>query len=700
MVKEKQEEVLNSQKDNQFPSFGLDFIAPILRNLKNHLFTRLISHSFFWHFILLFIIFLLPLLFHYFDYSILSKDSQNFFENTLILTSYDSYFYAKGVKEFLETFNLSLPYLSILGGILTKIFGLENTLVWSSVILSASFGVVLYFLIFTVLEYLGILTKKTNQIFAFLGAILGVLSPHFYQRNGAGYFDTDMLILSLPLLAVICLWQYLVKRQFYFLVFFSLTTFLSVGWHNGIQNLLLVGFLLYVGYELFNILFFKQAKSPILVISSLFLIVLSPSPYSFFVLLLALIALYFERLKISLVVFCLACGYAYFFGLFNPMIAQLKAYLFGEIQYSKAFIYASVVESILETSKANFAILMQRSGGVGLFFLGLIGFVGFGFYYSLVRKNFIYLCIFLFPFLLLGFATLKLGVRFSFFLSPILALGCVLLVVGFLGIIQRFLKIILLVFAGIVAMWIANLEYEIPKPILKAQEIEAFKALPFGLNDIVFVWWDYGYALEYFTQAQTLLHGGRHSGIVNYPIAEILLNHSEILGKNLSLLLAQKMQEIPKSQWNRIFEIILKQEKETPQAFLRKLALNDFRINCYSKGEVYWILPKRMLFLAANINGFRNIDLESGKRIKEGVFLYEKTNSKTKEEYVLFKDFYLKKIQNGTLDAKLIFKDIQFVMDFDYLKSNLIQWLVFRNNPMMNLVFENESILVYQIPKE
>ena len=98
----------------------------------------------------------------------LKGKNRGFFENTLILTSYDSYFYAKGVKEFLETFNLSLPYLSILGGILTKIFGLENTLVWSSVILSASFGVVLYFLIFAVLEYLGILTKKTNQIFAFL----------------------------------------------------------------------------------------------------------------------------------------------------------------------------------------------------------------------------------------------------------------------------------------------------------------------------------------------------------------------------------------------------------------------------------------------------------------------------------------------------------------------------------------------------
>lgn len=700
MEKEKQEEVLNSQKDNQLPSFGLDFISFSFRNLKNQLFIRLISHSFFWHFVLLFIIFLLPLLFHYFDYLAFLKDSQNFFENTLILTSYDSYFYAKGVKEFLETSNFNLPYLSILGGILAKIFGLDNVLVWSSVFLSASFGVVLYFVIFGVLEYLAILTQKANQIFAFLGAILGVLSPHFYQRNGVGYFDTDMLILSLPLLAVFCLWQYLIKRQFYFLVFFSIVAFLSVGWHSGIQNLLLAGFLLYVGYEIFNILVFKHTKSPILLISSLFLIILTPSSYGFFVLLLALVVFYFEKSKISWVVFCIACVYAYFFGLFNPMIAQLKAYLFGEIQYSKTFIYASVVESILETSKANFTTLMQRSGGVGLFFLGLIGFVGFGFYYSLVRKNFIYLCIFLFPFLLLGFAALKLGVRFSFFLSPILALGCVLLVVGFLEIIRRFLKITLLIFAGILAIWVANLEYIIPKPILKAQEIEGLRALSFNSQDVAFVWWDYGYALEYFTQAQTLLHGGRHSGIVNYPIAEILLSHSAILAKNLSLLLAQKMQEIPKSQWNQIFEIVLKESNQTPQNFLRQLTLDRFRLSDYPKGEVYWILPKKMLYLIANINGFRNVDLESGERIKEGIFLYEKTNFKTKEEDIFFKDFYLKKIQNGALAAKLIFEDRQFVMDFDYLQSNLIQWLVFKNNPVMNLVFENESVLIYQIPKE
>ena len=140
----------------------------------------------------------------------------------------------------------------------------------------------------------------------------------------------------------------------------------------------------------------------------------------------------------TLMIFCflIACATAYFFGLFNPLIAQIKAYLFGEIQYSSAYIYASVVDSILETSSHGLGILVQRSGGWLLFVLGLIGFLCFGFYFVLKRHNFIYLCIFLFPFLLLGFASLELGVRFSLFLAPILAFGVVLFFAGILDIMR------------------------------------------------------------------------------------------------------------------------------------------------------------------------------------------------------------------------------------------------------------------------
>ncbi len=695
----KQEEAHNFQKDNQSPSICLDF-GCFVKILKNLSFFNLVFQSHFWHLLLLLILFLLPLSFHYLDYLSFLKDSQNFFENTLILTSYDSYFYAKGAREFLESLNFNLPYLSLVGGVLAKVFGLSNVLVWGSVILSASFGLVLYFLIFVVLEFLAILTLRANQLFAFLGAFLGALAPHFYQRSGVGYFDTDMLILSLPLLAILCFWQYLIKQRFCFLALFGITAFLAVGWHSGIQNLLLVGFLLYGVYEIFNFVVFRHFKSPILEISSVFLILLTFSSYTFFALLLVLVGLFFKKSKISLVVFFIACGYACFLGLFNPIIAQLKAYLFGEIQYSKTFIYASVVDSILETSKANFLTLAQRSGGVGLLFFGLVGFVGFGAYFAFLKKNFVYLYIFLLPFLFLGFASLKLGVRFSLFLSPILALGSVLLVVGILKVIPKFLKSAILIFAGLVALWVANLEYAIPKPILKAKEIEGFRALPFASSDIVFSWWDYGYALEYFTNATILLHGGRHSGSVNYTIAEILLNSSSVLGKNFSLILAQKMEEIPKQEWNLIFEEILSQNGESPKEFLKQLASDSFKVSHYPKGEVYWVLPSQMLYLAANINGFRNVDLESGERLGKGVFWYGGSDLETKEEYTIFRDFYLKKIGNGDLLAKLNFYGTQVVLDLDYLKSNLIQWLVFKNNPAMDLVFENDFVVIYQIPKE
>ena len=163
-----------------------------------------------------------------------------------------------------------------------------------------------------------------------------------------------------------------------------------------------------------------------------------------------------------------------------------------------------------------------------LFVLGLIGFLCFGFYFVLKRHNFIYLCIFLFPFLLLGFASLELGVRFSLFLAPILAFGVVLFFAGILDIMRRFLKTSMVVFAGYVALFLATLEYSIPKPILTNQEIESLQSFCFLKDDIVFSWWDYGYALEYFTRTEVLLDGGLHSGSIKYAIAEILMNKAPI----------------------------------------------------------------------------------------------------------------------------------------------------------------------------
>ena len=99
MGKEKQEEAHNSQKDNQFPSTCLDSCF-IQKSLKISLFFKPL---FLWHFIFICIFCCAYFLFHYWDYLLFLKDSENFFNHSLILTSYDSYFYAKGAKEFLES---------------------------------------------------------------------------------------------------------------------------------------------------------------------------------------------------------------------------------------------------------------------------------------------------------------------------------------------------------------------------------------------------------------------------------------------------------------------------------------------------------------------------------------------------------------------------------------------------------------------
>lgn len=121
------------------------------------------------------------------------------------------------------------------------------------------------------------------------------------------------------------------------------------------------------------------------------MIVLAPSNLGILFLVFALLMI--KTRKMMIFCFLIACAYAYFFGLFNPLIAQIKAYLFGEIQYSSAYIYASVVDSILETSSHGFETLVQRSGGWLLFALGLIGFCVLAF--ILYQKGIIlFICVF------------------------------------------------------------------------------------------------------------------------------------------------------------------------------------------------------------------------------------------------------------------------------------------------------------------
>lgn len=690
----KQEEAHNSQRDNFSFSFLGDF--GLFKNLQKLL--SFSNKSFYQHFLLICLLIFFHIFFHILDYQEFLQDSRNFFENSLILTSYDSYFYAKGTKEFLESFNFNIPLLSLFAGIFAKFFGLSFTLSFLSIIASCSFGIIIYIWCFVILKIHSNLSLLSSKILAFLGSFLALTSPHFYQRVGAGYFDTDMLILSLPLLSLLFLYLHLLRENFKFLVFFALFGLLATLWHNGIQNILFLSFLLYLCVSFF--LFLKKSYSffQILQISSLFLIVLTPSYFGFLMLFALLLLQKSNHKNLILLSFLIALAFSFYFGLFNPIFSQIKAYFFSQTQYSKHYIYASVVFSILETTPTNLINLIVRSNGLLSFILGMFGFLLLGAYFF-SKKSF-YPFLLLLPFCLLGFASLKLGVRFSMFLAPILSLGFVVSC----AFLERFFKSTTLPLSAIFfVLIVSNLSYTLPKPILDNATLSSFKALDKDLKegDILFSWWDYGYALSYFTKGTLLLDGGRHSGNINYPLSLILLSPSSNLAKNLSLALASKMENLPKSQWNFLYENLLQDYKANPNSF--KEILNQKKALLIPKKDVYWILPTQMLALTKNIDSFSSLNIINGKKHKDKFFLLQ-TDSKnlptTHETYSIYENFYTLQTQTGLNLNKIHWQNFTLLLDNDYFYSNIISWIIFKENKTMELIKDEPNLLIYKVKKE
>lgn len=718
--------------------------------------------SIFFHSLFIFLLVLIHLGFHWIDFLHLQvpdlRAPENFFDETLILTSMDAYYYAKGARDFLALLNgdseileifkamVALHPLALLGGILAKWTSLAFVLTWSSVIFSVSTGIALYLLSYQILLQIvqsllsnsqeqdkqvaqsstqtsWIFSLPCIQILAFLASLIAILLPSFYQRVGAGYFDTDMLLLALPLSAFIFLLRFLNAPQlsFRFLALFGIFGYLAIAWHKGIQNLLLLGFLLFVFWEIFKFLKTRTIPPQTLALISVLLIILAPSSVCLLALILLLIWLKrFSRLWIGLF---FSLGYAVVFGLFNPLSAQINAYFFGSTQDANAYIYASVVKGILETMPTSLAILMERSGGVVVLGCGLLGFLCFGVFSvclqcklypsclhfrGLLESNFkipplaqedskddvnpfkglFELFLFLLPFFLLGLGAIPLGARFSFFLTPIIALGIAFLGFSILSVFQRFSLPILFVHNVAVALFIANLQYKIPPPILTQAEIRALKDLDSKLKpqDILFSWWDYGYALGYFTKAQVLLNGARHSGAANFPIAKILLSPSPTLFYNFSLKLAQAMQTLPPKQWNQIFETL--SHNQDADVYLKELELESQALELADEAKVYWVLPLRILPLLANINAFANVDLKNGKPLEKNTFVFwdsaqNAPNFQPQTTLNLYDHFYtsLTDMQANTSLTQINFGQNSLLLSTHYIQSNIIQMLLFDNYP-------------------
>ncbi|MDE7217716.1 MAG: dolichyl-diphosphooligosaccharide--protein glycosyltransferase subunit STT3, partial [Helicobacter sp.] len=332
------------------------------------------------------------------------------------------YYYAEGARDILAGFHqegdLSPVHspLSILTAALSSV--LPIALDWLLLFMPAVFGALIafplyfFFIVFVPDEDFD---SRLKAFCACFSAFFGGIVVSYYNRTMIGYYDTDMLVVVLPLCAVFFLLRFAQTRSSAAFCAFAAFAILAQQWHSGLSNLFVALFALCVCWALLG-RFCARLRAPfaLLPVVSALSILLVPFWWLQILLACAFVFVQGSRVHCAFIAFCLLL--AALFGGFSSLLYQIRAYFLQQLPQNSALVFYDVVGTIREVSSVSLVEAMQRiSSSVPLFVVSLLGFAAL----CVQRPHFV----FGLPFVLLGFAGAKIGLRFNLFATPFLALG-------------------------------------------------------------------------------------------------------------------------------------------------------------------------------------------------------------------------------------------------------------------------------------
>ncbi|WP_156939571.1 STT3 domain-containing protein [Desulfocurvus vexinensis] len=178
----------------------------------------------------------------------------------------------------------------------------------------------------------------------------------------------------------------------------------------------------------------------------------------------------------------------------------------------------SVISTVRETASVGWANMQLLVGGAAwLFWAGLAGYV-----LAVVLRP---LLLAFAPLLGLGLASLWLGTRFAMYGGAAIGLGLGLLVADLAAAASR--REVLRLGAQGVLLAACLLALGLPARGLPPQRVlspvfaDTLRELDTlaAPDAVLWQWWDYGYAAQYYARRETFGDGGRHSGGWIYPLA-------------------------------------------------------------------------------------------------------------------------------------------------------------------------------------
>lgn len=581
---------------------------------------------------------------------------QYFFNNERILTTNDGYHYANATRDVLEGYKGEAAFFpsaefempALISAMLYKIlpFSLGELFYFMSIFVSTLLVIPVYL----------IARNFANPLVAFLSALLAPITQSYAVRTMGGYYDTDMLILTIPLFVAYFLLKVLdsadctgecaksfaldsanldsAKKRDYTILYGILASIfgvMAIAWHTT-SAIALLGFALFLG--ICYALIFKRNNTKIF--EALGLVIIALSLINIFVkIALLLIYLHFvcERVLIfqsltariksklkykSAVLFLIALG----IGLLSNVDRFISSFVLyvvaGDTLQNANIVVRGVTDTILELKPLDFDGAVTRIiGDMTGFTMGIIGIL------LLIYKK--PQAIILIPFVLLGMASIKIGIRFSMFASPIFSIG----VFYFVYFITRFAKrlfddkiviysvkvAVYAVIAGVCIMphiyFGKNIGYA---PALYNEEMGALNAIKedsASRENVTISWWDYGFLTSYYTNTRSIISGIDMDGVMHFVAAKIITETNQSAAYNLMKVATNLYFDKSDTKLNLVEKIVAKYGSgDNPNdAFANMTNLKSVTQN----RDIYIFIPYQLFELTATIEQFSDIDLRNGK---------------------------------------------------------------------------------------
>jgi len=476
----------------------------------------------------------------------------------------------------------------------------------------------------------------------FLAALLASIAVSYYNRTMVGYYDTDMLNIVFPTFLLWSLILALRTNEAIYLLITALEIIAYRWWYPQSYSLEFSYFGLIVVYTLI----FNRKNIFNIKLLSIMLLAMMGLPSLVRIACVIFVYIVFQQEKWNkylLYIFSIAVGLFFISGGLSPIWVQLKGYVFKDIievsSDNLSLHFFSVMQTVREAGQIDFITFAERiSGHTITFLLSLVGYV-------LMMQRYPAMLLGL-PLLGLGFLALWGGLRFTIYAVPVCALGMAYLLFRWSSYIEglfinvrlgSFIKSSFVILASLGILYpnlLHIIAYRVPTVMNQSEviQLDSIRKIT-DREDYLVTWWDYGYPIRYYSDVKTLIDGGKHSGDVNFPVSYMLTNNQESAARFARLdveytekafIEAEQNETKTKSEQQKIInntaQMTLDYGFKDANDFLE--ALQTPLVLPTKTRDIYFYLPYRMLSIFPTVAQFSNIDIMTGKTMRQP-FLFQ-----------------------------------------------------------------------------